>query len=253
MANPSFANPPIIGVTTRRGDPQWVKKNTQNYLNLLAYHGATAVILAPDTPAHLPNGHHFTPSAEGRLPDELLAHLDGVIFSGGGDVHPKHFGQPLNGAEPESIDLLRDELELHLGRAALAQDLPIWGICRGCQVLNVAAGGGMVQHLEGHRPFPDGRTRYHVVELRAGSRVLQMVGQTMLTTNSFHHQGMDQASLAPIFTASGVAATDRWLVEAYESPAHRWVVGVQWHPERIFELEEGHRRLWEGFLKACRR
>src|SRR5207302_611127 len=152
--------------------------------------------------------------------------------------------QPLNGAELESIDPKRDELELHLGRQALVMDLPIFGICRGCQVLNVAAGGSMVQHLDNHRSPQDG-TAYHAVALAPASRLRAVIGQDALAVNTFHHQGMDHASLAPIFAPVGVAQPDPWLVEAYESPGHRWVVGVQWHPERIFELEEGHRRLWE--------
>ncbi|MFO7632275.1 MAG: gamma-glutamyl-gamma-aminobutyrate hydrolase family protein, partial [Caldilinea sp.] len=69
--------------------------------------------------------------------------------------------------------------------------------------------------------------------------------------NTFHHQGIDQASLAPIFQAAAIADPDHWLVEAYESIAHKWVVGVQWHPERIFELSDAHRRLWESFIEAC--
>lgn len=243
--------PLVIGITVRRGDAEWVQKSARNYLNMLANYGVTSVILAPDTPSMLPGGVSFQPDRAGRLPEQVLEHLDGIIFSGGGDVHPKYFGEELNGAEPESIDLLRDELELNLGRQALARDLPIFGICRGCQVLNVAAGGKMVQHLDGHRAFPDGATRFHPVEFASTSRLGEMVGQSALAVNTFHHQGVDQATLAPIFVAAGAASSDPWLVEAYESPSHRWVVGVQWHPERIFELEDGHRRIWESFLAAC--
>lgn len=242
----------VIGITVRRGDAEWVQKSAHNYLNTLAEYGATAIILAPDTPTILPDGMTYQPDAAGRLPAAVLDHLDGIIFSGGGDVHPKYFGETLNGAEVESIDLLRDELELHLGQHALRQDLPIFGICRGCQVLNVAAGGKMVQHLDGHRPHADGATRFHPVQFTGGSRLQEIVGATTLVTNSFHHQGLDRATLAPLFTPVGVAADDPWLVEAYESPTHRWVVGIQWHPERIFELGEGHRRIWESFLAACR-
>lgn len=240
----------VIGVTVRRGDHGWVQKSTRNYLNVVAEYGATAVILAPDTPATLPNGAAYHPDATGRLPDAVLNHLDGVIFSGGGDVHPQYFGESLNGAEPESIDLKRDELELNLGRAALAQDLPILAICRGCQVLNVAAGGKMIQHLDGHRSSPD-QTCFHDVAFTPGSRLRQVIGQERLVTNTFHHQGMDTATLAPIFVPAGFAAPDPWLVEAYESLHHQWVVGIQWHPERLFELAAGHRQIWTSFLRAC--
>jgi putative glutamine amidotransferase len=240
----------VIGITTRRGDPDWVTKSTKNYLNILAEYHVTSVILSPDLPTILPNGVRFAPDAAGRLSATVLEHLDGVVFSGGGDVDPKYFGEPLNGAEPESIDHRRDELEIHLGQAALADDLPVFAICRGCQVLNVAAGGKMVQHFDNHRSAPDG-TRYHPVDFVPQSRVGQIVGQPALVVNTFHHQGIDRATLAPIFAPAAIATPDPWLIEAYESPSHRWVVGVQWHPERIFELEEGHRRLWESFLAAC--
>lgn len=238
-----------IGITVRHGAPEWVQRNTKNYLNILAEYGVRSVILAPDVPVAFTDDTHFYPDAAGRLPVEVLDRLDGLIFSGGGDVDPKYFGEPLNGADPASIDLKRDELELHLGQAALAQDLPIFGICRGCQVLNVAAGGKMVQHFDHHRSTPEA-TRYHDVVFIDQSRLRQIVGQNVLRVNTFHHQGLDHATLAPLFTPAAVAQPDNWLIEAYESPSHRWVVGVQWHPERSFELETGHRRLWESFLSA---
>jgi putative glutamine amidotransferase len=249
MTTPAFPHL-TIGITTRRGDPEWVQKNTKNYLQILAEYDVTAVILAPDCPVTLPGGKTFAPDPAGRLPADVLGELDGIVFSGGGDVDPKYFGEALNGAEPEAIDPLRDELELHLGRAALATDLPIFGICRGCQVLNVAAGGKMVQHLDGHRSTPDG-TRFHEVRLTPATRLHGIIGQERLVVNTFHHQGLDGATLAPRFLPAAMADPDPWLIEAYESPEHLWVIGVQWHPERVFELETGHRRLWESFLTAC--
>ncbi len=240
-----------IGVTVRRGDQEWVEKSTRNYLNRLAEYGATPVILSPDQPATLPTGETFVPDQAGRLPDAVLDHLDGVIFSGGGDVDPARFGQPLAGADPDSIDQLRDELEIHLGRAALERDLPVFAICRGCQVLNVAAGGGMVQHLDGHRsPLDD--PFLHQVQPAANTRIQAIVGQDAFSVNTYHHQGIDGQTLAPGFTAAAVDVQSDWLIEAYESQSHRWVVGVQWHPERVFELPETHRRLWDSFIEACR-
>ena len=243
--------PLVIGITTKHGDAEWVQRNTRNYVNMVRELGATPVILAPDQPATLPDGATYMPDAAGRLDPALLAGLDGIIFSGGGDVHPRYFGQPLAGAEESTIDEQRDELEIVLAQAALALDMPIFGICRGCQVLNVAAGGGMVQHLDGHRSPADGPTSFHTVELNPASKFGAIVGQPSLPVNTFHHQGLDQASLAPIFAPVARAAEDEWLVEAYESPQHRWVIGVQWHPERHFELEHGHRRIWESFVAAC--
>lgn len=238
-----------VGVTTKSGEPSWVAENTKHYLAVLRDYGATPVVLSPDVGATLPDGTTFTPDDQGRLPDALLDRLAGLILSGGGDVHPQYFGQELNGAETDRIDLRRDELELALAQGAMRRDLPLFGICRGCQVLNVAAGGAMVQHFDGHRS-PAGSTGYHEVTVLPGSRFHQLVGRAALPVNTFHHQGMDQPSMAPIFTPVGLA--DGWLVEAYESPTHRWLLGVQWHPERLFELDDAHRQLWDSFLAACR-
>jgi putative glutamine amidotransferase len=246
----STKSPLWIGVTTRHGEPAWVQKNTRNYLQVLQAYGATPVVLSPDCPAVLPDGSTVQPDELGRLPATILDLLHGLILSGGGDVHPKYFGQELAGAEPESIDLKRDELELALSQAALARDLPLFAICRGCQVLNVAAGGGMVQHLPDHRS-PKDSTAFHDVTIALDSRFQTIVGMERLLVNTFHHQGMDRASMAPLFTPVALAQPDEWLVEAYESRQHRWVIGVQWHPERLFELTPGHRRLWESFFAAC--
>lgn len=242
---------PLIGVTTKHGNPEWLQKNTKNYLNVLAELGAMAVVLSPDLPATLPDGTTFTPDDEGRLPAEILARLDGLILAGGGDVHPRYFGQELAGADPDSIDLRRDELELGLARAALAADLPLFGICRGCQVLNVAAGGGMVQDLPGHRS-PTQNPRLHGVKVAAASRFHRLVEEAHLQVNTYHHQGMDLETLAPCFQPVGMADPDGWLVEAYESPDHRWLFGLQWHPERLFELPAAHRQIWTSFLEATR-
>lgn len=245
------ARPLWIGITTKHGSDDWVSRNTHNYVARVKELGAEPIILAPDAPAQLPDGSAFTPDSHGRLEAALLDRLDGLILSGGGDVNPRYFGQPLDGAEPHTIDEKRDELEIELAQAALARDLPIFGICRGCQVLNVAAGGSMMQHLDGHRTPEGGDTRFHDVEMAPGSKLAAIVQQPTLPVNTFHHQGMDLASLAPVFVAAAIAAPDRWLVEAYESREHRWVIGVQWHPERSFELEHGHRRIWEDFMATC--
>lgn len=242
-----------IGITTKSGDPGWVSRNTHNYVTMVREAGAEPIILAPDCPARLPDGTEFAPDAEGRLGTAILDHLDGLILSGGGDVHPRYFGQELAGAEVKSIDQKRDELEIELSQAALARDLPLLAICRGCQVLNVAAGGAMVQHLDGHRT-PDGQpTNFHDVQIEQGSRLHAIVGSEALPVNTYHHQGLNAETLAPLFAPAAVAQPDAWLIEAYESRSHRWVLGVQWHPERHFELEHGHRKIWESFFAACER
>jgi len=241
----------VIGLTSAHGDQTWLNKNSRNYLNVLANAGVNVVVLAPDTPAVLSDGAVYTPDASGRMPSAVLDHLSGLVASGGGDVHPQHFGQELDGAEPDHISLERDELELNLLHAALERDLPIFGICRGAQVLNVAAGGSLRQHLDGHRS-PDGQTAYHLVDILPATGFRRIIGATSMVVNTFHHQGISHDDLAPGFTVAGQADPDNWLIEAYESPRHRWVRGVQWHPERIFELEPSHLLLWNSFFCACR-
>lgn len=248
-----ISRPLWIGVTSRHGRPEWLQQNARNYLAMVASYQAMPVVITPDYPAIFPDGRRYEPAADGRLVDAALDALDGLILSGGGDVAPHYFNQTLAGAEEASIDLKRDELEIGLSQAALARNLPIFGICRGCQVLNVAAGGGMLQHFDGHRSPADGATRFHAVRVAEATHLRTIVATERFEVNTFHHQGLDHASLAPAFRAAALAEPDSWLVEAYESTRHPWVIGVQWHPERLFELGEAHRRLWESFIAACRK
>lgn len=249
-ANGSSSRLPLIGVTSRSGELIWVQKNTRNYMDLLTTLQAQVVVLSPDRPARLPDGSRYEPDRRGRLPEEVLDHLDGLVLAGGGDVHPRYFGQELAGADPERIDPARDELELTLARQALDRDLPLFGICRGCQVLNVAAGGGMVQHFDGHRSSVKD-PELHAVAVTPGGWLHSILEQDELEVNTYHHQGVDLATLAPSFQVDATALPDDWLVEAFHSPEHRWVLGVQWHPERLFELPQAHMRIWESFLAAC--
>ena len=242
---------PIIGVTTKRGEPEWVEKHTKAYLEVLVEYGAVAIVLSPNCAAIMPNGASYEPNAEGRLPVEVLDHLDGLVLAGGGDVHPKFFGAEMDGANPGAIDLPRDELELDLSELALKRDLPIFGICRGCQVLNVAAGGGMIQHFDGHRNSQQAPITHDIL-IEPGSRLHQLVGVERLPSNTYHHQGLDHHTLADGFVPVGVADPDNWLVEAIESRDHKWVFGVQWHPERLYELDDVHRTLWVDFVATCR-
>ena len=241
---------PVIGLSVLHGNAEWVNRNSAHYLAALHMHAAAAGRTVSDSPVQFPGGVRAVPAEDGVLPTDVLDMLDGIVLSGGGDIHPSHFGQTINGAEPDRIDPKRDALELGLASAALERDLPILGICRGCQVLNVAAGGALVQHFDGHRS-PLDATSYHQVDVLADSGLMAVAATPCMRVNTFHHQGIDRPGLAPGFIASGVAEPDAWLFEAIESPTHRWVLGVQWHPERLFELDDAHRRIWRSFVSAC--
>ncbi|MEM7533544.1 MAG: gamma-glutamyl-gamma-aminobutyrate hydrolase family protein [Chloroflexota bacterium] len=244
---------PLIGLTTLHGRPDWVAEKTQNYRNSLEKHGADWVILAADTPTILPDGTTFTPDEKGRLPVEVLDHLDGLVLSGGGDVAPHYFGEEMNGANPKAIDEKRDELELTLSEAAMNKDMPIFAICRGCQVLNVAAGGGMVQHFEGHRSWDKENPNHHGVTLKPNTKIHDILGSEDIMVNTHHHQGLSLGTLADGFVPTGMADPDTWLVESFESDAHTWIIGVQWHPERVATLPEEQGELWMSFVEACRK
>ncbi|MEI2419419.1 gamma-glutamyl-gamma-aminobutyrate hydrolase family protein, partial [Arthrospira platensis SPKY2] len=155
-------------------------------------------------PAILPDGVTFTPDEQGRVDGSILERLDGLILSGGGDVHPSYFGEEMDGTAEESVDRMRDELELTLARQALARDMPLFGICRGCQALNIAAGGKLVQDLPNHRS-PTEDPWLHGVAVSGESRLHRILGSQRLEVNTYHHQGINQAKLAPGFLPSALA------------------------------------------------
>jgi putative glutamine amidotransferase len=195
---------------------------------------------------------------------EVLAALDAVMLTGGGDVDPRAYGQPVREDpglnQPVEVDAARDALEIPLARAALAEDRPLLAICRGVQVLNVAAGGDLVQdtsmlgldaaaHDQTRRRPAIGRAdAAHAVQLAAGSRIAEICGAPEISVNSFHHQTLGR--VAPVFEATGTSPDG--VIEAIESRTHRFALGVQWHPERMREHDAAQRRLFEALVGAAR-
>jgi putative glutamine amidotransferase len=165
---------------------------------------------------------------------DILGGATGLILSGGVDIDPALYGERPH-PRVKHTDHSRDEFELVLLWQALAHDLPILAICRGHQFLNVAFGGGLLQHIDGDGHVADYRcegfpSRWHEVSIREGSRLHAALGSASALVNSRHHQAVTAERLAPRLEA--VARSPDGLVEGVESLAHRWVVGVQWHPER---------------------
>jgi putative glutamine amidotransferase len=167
-------------------------------------------------------------------PDEFLHRLDGLIVSGGVDVDPASYGAEPH-PETKGCTPDRDAFEIALIRRAAELDLPVLGICRGMQVLNVAFGGTLIQHLpetfghEDHRRVPGNFAEAdHDVQLVPDSLAAVAAGELTHTTKSHHHQGIDVVGDGLIVT--GTSAIDD-LVEAVELPERRFVLGVQWHPE----------------------
>jgi len=177
------------------------------------------------------------PSTDGIA--EVIDAVDGLIFSGGSDLDPELYGQE---AHPETTGIVagRDAAEVALLRAALDRDLPVLAICRGSQVLNVALGGDLVQHVPdvvGHDRHREtaGVFADHDVAVEAGTRLASVIGDR-IPVKSHHHQGFGRLG-----TGLRAAARDEdGLVEALEAPSRRFTVGVLWHPEagedaRLFE------------------
>ncbi|MGW7438600.1 gamma-glutamyl-gamma-aminobutyrate hydrolase family protein [Streptomyces sp. NPDC054849] len=209
---------PLIGITT------YVEESTRygvwdlptslvptGYCELVQAAGGAAVLLPPDEPG----------SAA-----EVLSRVDGLVVAGGPDVDPAHYGavrDPRTGA-PATV---RDHWELALIAAALEEDVPVLGICRGMQALNVALGGTLIQHIDGHLDTP-GATSWHPVRPVPGTRYAALVPE-QADVPTYHHQAVDRLGRGLVVSAHALDGT----VEAIELPdPDRWVLGVQWHPER---------------------
>lgn len=232
---------PLIGITTRqvRTPDGW-----QAFSLLRRY--VDAVLEAGGEPLLIPvslSSHHA---------HLLLEKLDGLLLSGGGDIHPQFSPGPPHPLIAD-IDPERDALELELARLAVARGKALLGICRGCQVLNVALGGTLYTHLPDQLPgalrhdLPgaERRTLAHSIRLRKGSRLAHILGKETIAVNSLHHQGVDRLG-------NGLQAnawSEDGLIEGIEAPDHPFIIGVQWHPEWLTD-QEPMRRLFQAWIAA---
>ena len=184
-----------------------------------------------------------------------FAAMDGLLLTGGADIDPARYGEPPAGARETEPG--RDALEDEAFRAAIEAGVPILGVCRGLQAINVFAGGSLVQHLDGHesRAYPSPEVTRHRLDLAEGSRLASILGESSdLEVNSYHHQAITVDRLAPGLQIAAVAdhggASE--LVEGVESTdPERWLVGVQCHPERTESSPPVFERLWASFVAAC--
>ena len=218
---------PVIGICTALERARWTVWDNEAFLLSRAYvdaiqaAGGLAYMIPPD-------------AATEDDPDAALDVLDALVLAGGADVDPASYAaEPhrcTTGTRPE-----RDAAELPLARRAVERDLPLLGICRGMQLMNVALGGSLIQHLPDDVGHGDHRRHVgsfddadHDVRLARGSLAARACGELTHATKSHHHQGVDR--LGEGLVASGWSVLDD-LVEAIEIPAARWALGVQWHPE----------------------
>lgn len=191
--------------------------------------------------------------------DELLqltALMDGVLFTGGPDVHPFYFDQQTQ-AHCGNVSLKRDRMELELLTAVMAAQKPILGICRGIQIINIGLGGDIYQDLPSQFPedFPvahqqpfDYTIPAHTVDVVKGTLLHSITGTDSLKVNSMHHQAVRH--IAPGLVVSGYAPNQ--LAESLEKPDYPYLVAVQWHPEYLWSGDPAAMKLFQSFVDACR-
>ncbi|HWD53678.1 MAG TPA: gamma-glutamyl-gamma-aminobutyrate hydrolase family protein [Acidimicrobiales bacterium] len=235
---------PLIGLTTYVADVRWGSWERrsgvlpQSYFELVAAAGGRPLLLPP--PSTAPDG----PEAGA---DEVIAVLDGLVLTGGGDVDPLAYGER-PAPEVVGVNHQRDASERALLAAALRADLPVLAICRGCQILNVELGGSLHQHLPdviGHLAHRSAPYVFGDVEVDTvpGSKAADVFGAKPVVRCS-HHQAIHDLGRGLVPTAS----TDDGVIEAVEIPDARFVLGVQWHPE-----EQQDQRPFDALVRASTR
>lgn len=230
---------PLIGLTPLYDSEHpnlWMR---DTYQDILQQSGAIPVVLSFDSdPADVA---------------AILRRLDGIVFTGGADVNPALYGQEKKPFCGENVER-RDVLEKELFQQAYARDMPIMGICRGSQFINVMLGGTLYQDILTERPNSfDHRMRDHFdeishwVEIQQDTPLFDVVGSATFPVNSIHHQGI--RGLSPYLEP--MALSTDGLVESFYAPAKRCVWGIQWHPEFAFKSEPRQREIVEAFVARC--
>ena len=239
---------PIVVVTAGdpaiTSDPALAARKNDLYAEAVRRHGAEPIVLDSSTrPADR---------------DRVLAAMEGLLLSGGVDIDPARYGRPNQGSV--DVDTARDTLEQAAFDAAEARGLPVLGICRGFQALNVFLGGRLVQDVKGHvgPGWGKGPPLTHPVRVTPGTRLARIlfptnVGGGVLEVNSYHHQAVSRDGLAPALIASATASSPIGeLIEGVETRTGRFVMGIQCHPERQESTPAQFERLFAVFVDACR-
>ena len=230
---------PRIGVTSSPSlhEDRFLEALDRAYVSAVIRAGALPFVLPVLDPVEVPG---------------VVTCLDGILFTGGGDVDPARYAGT---ASPEvgGLDPERDAYELALARAAVDRGLPVFGICRGAQVLNVALGGTLVQHLPEvtaleHRAKDKWAEAVHAVRLLAASRLASVVGKDTMGVNSLHHQAVEVAGAGLVASAWAEDGT----IEAIEGAGTLRLIGVQWHPE-LLVAEASHSALFDWLVEEASR
>lgn len=227
---------PIIGITfTRRG----IRSN-ENYLRAIEEHGGIHRQLYPG------------------VSEEAYADLNGLLLTGGPDIDPSYYGEEAH--ETTDIDSDRDKLELPLFKRAMEENLPVFGICRGIQIMNVAIGSSLYQDIPSqftdhltHKIIVNANDTWHNITIQEGSLLNEITGNRVVEVNSRHHQAVKV--IGDGFTVT--AQSEDGIIEAIEDRSKKFMLGVQYHPERMFkekgswELKEHAASLFAAFIEAA--
>lgn len=184
---------------------------------------------------------------------DLWDRLDGIILSGGPDVNPVNYNER-NGGKLSMIDNHRDKYELALAKYAIEKDLPILAICRGLQVLNISLGGSVHQDLEEkgyeNHSLHNARRREgsHFVNLKKDNPLYDIVGEEKIWVNSYHHQGINKLGKG----LKAVGFSEDEVIEAAYMPEKKFVLGLQWHPEYMYD-NEITKKIAKSFIEACQK
>jgi putative glutamine amidotransferase len=236
---------PLIGITTSVTVDRTPERAYVNgaYIRAVQAAGGIPVLLTP----------HFTTEVQAAL----WKRLDGLVLTGGGDIEPSRFGE-VGHPTVDEVSPARDDLELGLTRRAVAEDVPLFAICRGIQVLNVALGGTLVQDIPSEWPnalahaqsAPRHEATHAVKIMGEGTHLGRMLGTLEIEVNSLHHQAIKRLGDG----LREVAWAPDGIVEGVEIPGDgRFVVGVQWHPEELVTHDQAARNLFEALVDAARR
>lgn len=229
---------------------------------------ATRHVEAPHLPIHALNQRYVSavesaggaplivpPGLDDASQRAIFARIDGLVLSGGGDIDPAYYGEAAHPAL-NAPSAQRDRLELSFARWATDEDKPLLAICRGIQVLNVALGGTLVQDIPTQVPdalphnFDETRVARdfiaHEVTIEPGSRLCEVMGSERAGVNSWHHQSVKQA--APGLAI--VACAPDGVIEGVERPRSRFTIGIQWHPEWLYDRQPEMKRLFAALVRA---
>lgn len=233
-----------VAVAARQGEPDIAERKNALYAAAVARQGGQPVVL------------DATATREER--EGAFASMDGLLLSGGADLDPSRYGRPPQGAT--SVEPDRDALEAEAWAASQARGLPVLGICRGFQAINVFSGGTLLQHVDGHAGplWGKGPAKTHPLRLAPGSRLARILFPTnsrggVVPVNTYHHQAVRAIDLAPGLVANAWASGPAGdLVEGLEAADGRFIVAVQTHPERTESTPAAFERLFGVFVDAAR-